>query len=132
MHGQPGLLLKSGLNVTIAGVARRFASASCARPSPPRPASRRRLGAPAAQAAFKDGTVAVDLDPLSLLVRLCTTVPPSKMHLVRYAGVLASAHKSRPLVVPPHLELLGHDEPGCHRCLHLWRRSNFVPFKKAP
>jgi hypothetical protein len=41
--------------------------------------------------AFSDGTVAVDLDPLSLLSRLCAAVPPPRFHTVRYAGVLASA-----------------------------------------
>lgn len=51
--------------------------------------------------AFSDGTVAVDLDPLSLLCRLATVVPPPRFHVVRYAGVLASAHKWRSLVVPP-------------------------------
>jgi hypothetical protein len=49
---------------------------------------------------FSDGTVAIDLDPLSLLCRLVTTVPPPRFHTVRYAGVLASASKLRPLIVP--------------------------------
>ena len=49
---------------------------------------------------FSDGTVAVDLDPLSLLCRLVTTVPPPRFHTVRYAGVLASASKLRPRIVP--------------------------------
>jgi hypothetical protein len=49
---------------------------------------------------FGDGTVAVDLDPLSLLCRLAAAVPPPKMHVVRYAGVLSAAHKLRRLVVP--------------------------------
>ena len=40
---------------------------------------------------FSDGTFAVDLDPLSLLTRLCAAVPPPRFHTVRYAGVLASA-----------------------------------------
>lgn len=40
---------------------------------------------------FSDGTFAVDLDPLSLLTRLCASVPPPRFHTVRYAGVLASA-----------------------------------------
>jgi hypothetical protein len=81
---------------------------------------------------FGDGTVAVDLDPLSLLCRLCAAVPPPRMHLVRYAGVLSAAHKLRPLVVPPRpaedtppeLELGAHDhgdpeKPVTHRC-HYW------------
>jgi len=50
---------------------------------------------------FRDGTIAVDLDPLSLLCRLAAAVPPPRLHLVRYAGVLAAASKLRPLVVPP-------------------------------
>ena len=47
---------------------------------------------------FKDGTIAVDLDPLSLLCRLAASVPPSKMHTVRFAGVLSAAHRFRSLV----------------------------------
>jgi len=35
---------------------------------------------------FADGTVAVDMDPLSLLSRLATAVPPPRRHTVRYAG----------------------------------------------
>jgi hypothetical protein len=49
---------------------------------------------------FRDGTVAVDLDPLSLLCRLCATVPSPKLHTVRYAGVLAAHCKWRSRVVP--------------------------------
>ncbi len=41
--------------------------------------------------AYADGTVAVDMDPLSLLCRLATSVPPPRFHTVKYAGVLASA-----------------------------------------
>jgi hypothetical protein len=40
---------------------------------------------------FGDGTVAVDMDPLSLLCRLAMSVPPPRFHTVKYAGVLASA-----------------------------------------
>jgi hypothetical protein len=50
---------------------------------------------------FSDGTVAVDLDPLSLLCRLAVLVPPPRCHLVHYAGVLAPSSKWRPLIVPP-------------------------------
>lgn len=49
---------------------------------------------------FSDGTFAVDLDPLSLLTRLCGAVPPPRFHTVRYAGVLASASKLRPRILP--------------------------------
>jgi len=50
---------------------------------------------------FRDGTVAVDLDPLSLLCRLAAAVPPPRGHTVRYSGVLGSASRLRPLIVPP-------------------------------
>jgi hypothetical protein len=50
---------------------------------------------------FRDGTVAVDLDPLSLLCRLAAMVPAPHSHTVHYSGVLGAASKWRSLVVPP-------------------------------
>jgi len=52
--------------------------------------------------AYSDAsaTVAVDMDPLSLLCRLATSVPPPRFHTVRYAGVLASASTCRPRIAP--------------------------------
>ena len=50
--------------------------------------------------AFSDGTVGVDLDPLSLLSRLCASLPPPRFHTVRYAGVLGSASKLRSRLAP--------------------------------
>jgi hypothetical protein len=50
--------------------------------------------------AFGDGTVAVDMDPLSLLCRLAASVPPPRYHMVKYAGVLASASPWRAKVAP--------------------------------
>ena len=49
---------------------------------------------------YADGTVAVDMDPLSLLCRLATSVPPPRFHTVRYAGVLAAASPWRPRIAP--------------------------------
>src|SRR5260221_7187292 len=49
---------------------------------------------------YADGTVAVDMDPLSLLCRLAASVPPPRHHTVRYAGVLAAGSEWRPLIVP--------------------------------
>jgi hypothetical protein len=43
----------------------------------------------------------LDLDPLALLVRLATTVPPPRFNTIRYAGVLGAASKWRARVVPP-------------------------------
>jgi hypothetical protein len=54
--------------------------------------------------AFADGTVAIDLDPLSLLSRLAASVPPPRLHTVRYAGVLGSASKLRSRLAPKRSE----------------------------
>ena len=40
------------------------------------------------------------MDPLSLLCRLATSVPPPRFHTVRYAGVLAAASPWRPRIAP--------------------------------
>ena len=39
-------------------------------------------------------------EPLDFLGKLAALVPPPRAHLVRYAGVFASNHKLRALVVP--------------------------------
>jgi len=36
--------------------------------------------------AYSDGTIAVDMDPLSLLCRLATSVPPPRRHSIRYSA----------------------------------------------
>ena len=51
--------------------------------------------------AHRDGTVAVDMDPLSLLCRLATSVPPPRFHTVKYSGVLAPASPWRSRRGPP-------------------------------
>jgi Putative transposase len=50
--------------------------------------------------AFSDGTVAIDLAPLSLLSRLAAAVPYPRLHTVRFSGVLASASKLRAKIAP--------------------------------
>jgi len=50
--------------------------------------------------AYADGTVAVEMDPLSLLSRLATSVPPPRYHTVKYAGVLAPASPWRARIAP--------------------------------
>ncbi len=51
--------------------------------------------------AYTDGTVAVDMDPLSLLCRLAASVPPPRFHTVKYAGVLAPASAWRSRIARP-------------------------------
>jgi len=78
--------------------------------------------------AYTDGTVAVEMDPLSLLCRLAMSVPPPRYHTVKYAGVIATASKWRSQIAPappvpdPTVETLdGIDEakpprrPGTYR-----------------
>jgi hypothetical protein len=64
--------------------------------------------------AYADGTLAVDMDPLSLLCRLATSVPPPRFHTVRYAGVLASASRWRSRIAPkpPPQTAAATDEPA--------------------
>ena len=63
---------------------------------------------------FSDGTVAIDLDPLSLLCRLAASVPPPRLHTVRYAGVLAPASKLRARIVPTPVAAPANDTaPSC-------------------
>jgi hypothetical protein len=50
--------------------------------------------------AYADGTVAVEMDPLSLLCRLATSVRPPRLHTVKYAGVLAPASTWRSRIAP--------------------------------
>ena len=63
--------------------------------------------------AYTDGTIAVDMDPLSLLCRLATSVPPPRLHTIRYAGVLAPASAWRSRLAPPSPEAAAAgDEPS--------------------
>jgi hypothetical protein len=50
--------------------------------------------------AYSDGTVAVEMDPLSLLCRLATSVPPPRFHTVKDSGVLAPASLWQSLLAP--------------------------------
>jgi hypothetical protein len=61
--------------------------------------------------AYLDGTVAVEMDPLSLLCRLATSVPPPRFLTVKYAGVLAPASQWRSRIAPKH-ELPPPDDAG--------------------
>jgi hypothetical protein len=60
---------------------------------------------------FRDGTYALEMDVLSLLARLAASVPPPKLHLVRYSGVLAPASPWRPLIIPPPAHPLPAETP---------------------
>jgi len=94
--------------------------------------------------AFRDGTIAIDLDPLSLLCRLAAAVPPPGFHLVHYSGVLGAASKLRPLVIPPPLDgpplAREHShaaQPASHQCHYrpwaeLMKRAFEIDVLKCP
>jgi hypothetical protein len=73
--------------------------------------------------AFRDGTVAIDLDPLSLLCRLAASVPPPGFHLVHYAGVLGAASKMRALVIPPPPDELSSTSNCAHSARPITHRD---------
>ena len=63
--------------------------------------------------AYSDGTIAVDMDPLSLLCRLATSVPPPRLHTPGYAGVLAPASPWKSRLAPPSAQgAAASDKPG--------------------
>jgi hypothetical protein len=65
--------------------------------------------------AYSDGTLAVDMDPLSLLCRLAMSVPPPRLHTVKSSGVLASASPWRSRIGPrpkPTTETGDRTEPA--------------------
>ncbi len=51
------------------------------------------------------------MDPLSLLCRLATSVPPPRFHTIHYAGVLAAASPWRSRITPPPPAASDDEEP---------------------
>jgi len=84
--------------------------------------------------AFSDGTIAIELDPLSLLCRLAASVPAPFFNTVRYGGVLAPAAHFRSQVIPaltPTTNPPGdtHATPGSeHEKSTKQRRSGWRPW----
>jgi hypothetical protein len=62
--------------------------------------------------AFSDGTVAAWLAPLSFMCRLAAAILGPGFHTVRYGGILSSAAKWRPLVVPEPSEPTARPSPA--------------------
>jgi len=81
--------------------------------------------------AYSEGTVAVYMDPLSLLSRLATSVPPPRFHTVRDAGVLAvrRSHLRRTVLPAPGSRVTACATPttGTHRP----RREDAAPLLPA-
>jgi hypothetical protein len=90
--------------------------------------------------AYADGTIAVDMDPLSLLCRLATSVPP-RLHTIRYGGRLAPASpwrwhlaaESRPQASAAGDEPGTPDLAGAYRpWAELWARTCAVDMLACP
>jgi hypothetical protein len=88
---------------------------------------------------FRDGTVSVEMDPLSLVSRLAAAVHPPRFHSIRYGGILAPHAKWRSFVIPPptpetdassptqdlshSLPVARNPRPATHRCGYVpWQR----------
>ena len=145
LRGQPGVDVNAPLSVTEMGFSLHAATTAGAHDARGREALvRYALRPPIAQErlhilpdnlvrielkrAFRDGTIAIDLDPLSLLCRLAASVPPPGFHLVHYAGVLGSASKLRALVVPPPPPELRTDSTHSHVSHPPTHRSRYRPW----
>jgi hypothetical protein len=48
----------------------------------------------------RDGTTHIVMSPLEFMQRLAALVPPPRLHLIRFHGVLAPHAKLRPRIVP--------------------------------
>jgi hypothetical protein len=53
---------------------------------------------------WKNGKTAVVMDPMTFLSRLAAQVPPPRVHMLSYFGVLAAAAAKRESIVPGHPE----------------------------
>jgi len=90
--------------------------------------------------AYSDGTVAVDMDPLSLLCRLATSVPPPRFHTVKYAGVLPRralggrvSRRNRPKPPTWATSRIGRlTRAPTARGLNFWRARSRSTFSFAP
>jgi hypothetical protein len=145
LRGQPGVDITGLLSVTEMGFSLHAATTASANDARGREALvRYALRPPIAQERlhilpdnlvrielkrpFRDGTVAVDLDPLSLLCRLAASVPPPACHLVHYSGILGAASKLRPLVVPAPPPKAVADSTHSHREHPPTHRSRYRPW----
>ncbi len=61
---------------------------------------------------WRNGKLAVVMDPMTFLSRLAAQIPPPRFHVLSYFGVLAAAASRRDEIVPGH-EVDADAEP-CH------------------
>ena len=78
------------------------------------------------KAAWKDGTHAVLLDPLDFIGRLCALIPPPRVHMIRYHGVLAGRASARAEIVP------GRAPAPVDAQLPLFMPSDLPPLEPPP
>ena len=79
---------------------------------PPAPARRRHPDLHTLKTPWADGTTHLVLSPLELIEKLAALVPPPRLNLIRYHGVLAPNATDRAAIVPgPQAEA---DEETCN------------------
>ena len=81
---------------------------------------------------WRDGTVALVLEPLDLIARVCALIPPPRFHMVRYHGVLSSHAKVRAEVVPKHTEVLEGTQPPTQLALIFGKGSDATVVAPEP
>jgi hypothetical protein len=67
---------------------------------------------------WSDGTTQVVFSALEFLEKLAALVPPPRIHLTRFHGILAPHSKFRALVVPKKMEAAQDQAPGSATCEH--------------
>lgn len=74
---------------------------------------------------WRDGTTHVVFEPLELVEKLAAIVPPPRVHMVRYHGVLAPRARGRRQIVPARTPAGGEANGGkedAEPCVHAPRR----------
>ena len=74
--------------------------------------TRDRMPRPTTQTPWADGTTSLMLSPTELIVKLAALVPPARLNLIRYHGVLAPAAADRAQIVPGPRSLTEVREDG--------------------
>jgi len=65
---------------------------------------------------YRDGTTHIVLEPLDLMARLAPLVPPLRMHLTRFHGVLAPNSRLLAAVTPAHRGVGAAKRPPADPC----------------
>ena len=79
---------------------------------------------------WRDGTTGVVFSPLEFLEKLSALVPPPRIHLTRFHGILAPHSKFRHMVVPQMPEEKEDDDPDVEKSLEVQDEDNSAKQKR--